>query len=60
MISSDTDHIVSVSHFLFDDVSQGSNPNANPLCGRKIRADRYDESVKGNRSIDLTVVDRCK
>ena len=51
--SSDTDHIVSISHFTFDAVSKGSNPNANPLCGHKLRA------VRNGDSIDLTVVDRC-
>ncbi len=51
--SSDTDHIVSISHFTFDAVSKGSNPNANPLCGHKLRA------VRNGSSIDLTVVDRC-
>ena len=51
--SSDTDHIVSISHFTFDAVSKGSNPNANPLCGHKLRA------VRNGNSIDLTVVDRC-
>ncbi|KAF6217500.1 hypothetical protein HO133_006838 [Letharia lupina] len=48
--SSDTDHIVSISHFTFDAVSKGSNPNANPLCGHKLRA------VRNGNSIDLTVV----
>ncbi|MCJ1333233.1 hypothetical protein MMC10_009927 [Thelotrema lepadinum] len=57
--SSDTDDIVSVSHLLFDSESTGSNPNANPLCGLKIRAERLDESVNAQRSVDLTVVDRC-
>ena len=52
--SSDTDHIVSISHFTFDALSKGSNPNANPLCGHKLRA------VRNGNSIDLTVVDRCK
>ena len=60
MTSSDSDNIVSVSHLLFDSESKGSNPNANPLCGLKIRAQRFDESVNGQRSVDLTVVDRCK
>lgn len=48
-----SDAIVAVSHIVFDAVSVGSNPNANPLCGKKIRARRND------KSIDLTVVDRC-
>jgi len=48
-----SDAICAVSHFVFDAVSVGSNPNANPLCGKKIRARR------NGKSIDLTVVDRC-
>jgi hypothetical protein len=51
--SSDGDRIVAISHLVFDAVSTGSNPNANPLCGKKIRARR------DNKSVDLTVVDRC-
>ncbi|KIW30454.1 uncharacterized protein PV07_06196 [Cladophialophora immunda] len=51
--SSDSDKIVAISHIVFDAVSVGSNPNANPLCGKKIRA------RKDNKSVDLTVVDRC-
>lgn len=52
--------IVAVSHFLYDAYTPGGNPNANPLCGRKIRATRFDEQVNAQRSVDLTVVDRCK
>jgi hypothetical protein len=51
--SQNSDKIVAISHIVFDAVSVGSNPNANPLCGKKIRARRDDKSV------DLTVVDRC-
>jgi len=51
--SSNSDKIVAVSHLVYDAVSTGSNPNANPLCGKKIRARR------DNKSVDLTVVDRC-
>ena len=57
--SSDSDDICAVSHTLFDTVSKGSNPNANPLCGLMIRATRFDEQVNANRSVDLKVVDRC-
>lgn len=53
LTNSGSDAIVAVSHIIFDAVSVGSNPNANPLCGKKIRARRE------NKSIDLTVVDRC-
>lgn len=51
--STSSDAICAVSHIIFDAVSTGSNPNANPLCGKKIRVKRNDKSV------DLTVVDRC-
>lgn len=58
--SSDSDMIVSVSHFVFDAASTGSNPNANPLCKKKIRIVRdYTEIGGGQRSVDVTVVDRC-
>ena len=53
LINDGSDSIVSVSHIIFDAVSVGSNPNANPLCGKKIRARR------DGKSIDLKVVDRC-
>ncbi|KAF2650400.1 hypothetical protein K491DRAFT_608887, partial [Lophiostoma macrostomum CBS 122681] len=55
--STSSDDIVSISHFTFDAVQSGSDPNANKLCGRKIRAQRS----KGGRtvSVDMTVVDRC-
>lgn len=58
--SSETDNIVSISHFVFDAEQKGTDPNTNPLCGLKIRATRFDEQVNGMRSVDLTVVDRCK
>ena len=58
--SSDSDNICAVSHILFDASAKGSDPNANPLCGLKIRANRFNEQAKANRSVDLTVVDRCK
>ncbi len=49
-----------MSHIIFDEEGKGlTNPNANPLCGRKIRVQRFDEQVGANRSIDVTVVDRC-
>ena len=58
VVSGDDDPIVAVSHYVFDAVQAGSNPNANPLCGRKIRAERNDNGAM--KSVDLTVVDRCK
>ncbi|KAI6093007.1 RlpA-like double-psi beta-barrel-protein domain-containing protein-containing protein [Hypoxylon rubiginosum] len=60
MQSSSSEDIVSVSHIIFDAASVGSDPNANPLCGRTIRVTRdYVEAEAGNRSVDVTVVDRC-
>jgi hypothetical protein len=54
---------VSISHFVFDaagsSTDTGGNSNANPLCGKMLRASRYDETVGGQRSVDLKVVDRC-
>lgn len=57
--SGDNDDIVAIAHALFDSQSQGSNPNANPLCGRMLRAQRFDSRVGKTVSLDLKVVDRC-
>jgi len=54
-----TDSICAVSHIIWDASSTSSNPNNNPLCGKKIRITRYDSTVGGNRSVDVEVVDRC-
>jgi hypothetical protein len=54
-----TEAICAVSHFLWDAEQTGSDPNANPLCGKHIRITRFDESVSANRSVDVEVVDRC-
>ncbi|GKT46615.1 papain inhibitor [Colletotrichum spaethianum] len=51
---SDSDLIVAVSHYIWDAVQSGGNPNSNPLCGKKIRVRR-----DGEGSVDVTVVDRC-
>ncbi|KPI45403.1 uncharacterized protein AB675_444 [Cyphellophora attinorum] len=56
--SSSSQNIVAVAHSLYDAAQTGSDPNQNPLCGRKIRAKRVKEG-SGERSVDLTVVDRC-
>ena len=53
--SANGDKIVAVSHIIFDAVQTGSNPNANPLCGKKVRVKR----LGGDTTVDLTVVDRC-
>ena len=58
--SSDKDAVVAVSHYTFDAVQTGSDPNQNPLCGRKIRARRVNEKTGKSVSIDVTVIDRCK
>lgn len=57
--SGNDDSIVAISHIVFDAVPDGGDPNANPLCGRYVRAARFDEEVGARRSIDLKVVDRC-
>lgn len=57
--SQENQNVVAVSHTLFDAAQTGSDPNANPLCGQKIRARRYYAEVGAERSVDLTVVDRC-
>ncbi|KAF2098568.1 hypothetical protein NA57DRAFT_56225 [Rhizodiscina lignyota] len=57
--STENQDVVAVSHSLFDASQTGSDPNANPLCGQKIRATRYYAEVGSERSVDLTVVDRC-
>ncbi|KAH6615969.1 RlpA-like double-psi beta-barrel-protein domain-containing protein-containing protein [Chaetomium sp. MPI-SDFR-AT-0129] len=49
----DGDLVVALSHADFDPSTPNSNPNNNPLCGRRLRA-----SFSG-RNVDVTVVDRC-
>ena len=57
------DDIVSISHFVFDaagsSTETGGNSNDNPLCGKMLRASRYDTQYGETRSVDLKVVDRC-
>ncbi|KAJ5807353.1 hypothetical protein N7447_010809 [Penicillium robsamsonii] len=48
------DHVCAVSHIVFDRANVDGNPNHNPLCGRLIHIQR------GNRGIDVTLVDRCE
>jgi len=57
--SGDNDAVVAVSHYTFDAAQTGSDPNQNPLCGKKIRARRVNESTGKSISIDVTVIDRC-
>jgi hypothetical protein len=51
----DNDMVCAVSRLIFDAAAApgDSNPNHNPLCGRRVRVQRNAASV------DLTVVDRC-
>lgn len=53
--STDDDMIVAVSQLLYDGFNgyTGSDPNSNPICGKKIKA-----TYEGN-SVTVTVVDRC-
>ncbi|OJD31710.1 riboflavin aldehyde-forming enzyme [Diplodia corticola] len=57
--STDDDDIVSLSWKIWDEVQTGTDPNQVVLCGKKIRARRFNEDVSAERSVDLTVVDRC-
>ncbi|RDL40806.1 uncharacterized protein BP5553_00785 [Venustampulla echinocandica] len=57
--NTETEAICAVSHLVWDAVSTSTNPNLNPLCGKKIRITRYFPEVGGNRSVDVQVVDRC-
>lgn len=58
--SSPDDAIAAVSHLVFDAAGDGAtNPNANPLCGRSIRVTRDQGGGRGNKSVDVVVVDRC-
>ncbi|KAK0705881.1 RlpA-like double-psi beta-barrel-protein domain-containing protein-containing protein, partial [Lasiosphaeria miniovina] len=60
--SSDSDMITAVAHSVFDAAMPAgvTNPNANPLCGKRIRVTRdYSEAGKGLLSVDVVVVDRC-
>ncbi|PWZ01617.1 hypothetical protein BCV70DRAFT_77743 [Testicularia cyperi] len=51
--NSASDHIVAISHSLFDSFGTG-NPNNNPACGHKIKANYQGKSTT------VTVVDRCE
>jgi len=56
--SSETDLIVSISHFVYEALTPGANPNAMPLCGKMVRARRVNEEGK-MASVDLRIVDKC-
>jgi len=53
--NTDTDYICAVSKDLFDGFEgyTGGNPNANPICGKKLTA-----TYKG-KTVSVTVTDRC-
>lgn len=59
IVNSESDKIVAISHLVFDAAQVGSNPNSNPLCRKKIRVSRFNEQAGAQRSVDLTVTDRC-
>ncbi|KAG8697102.1 hypothetical protein FRC09_008069 [Ceratobasidium sp. 395] len=51
----DTDYIAAVSHLLFDSFPGygGGNPNANPICNKKVTA-HYQ-----GKSVTVVITDRC-
>ncbi|KZV77470.1 hypothetical protein PENSPDRAFT_567867 [Peniophora sp. CONT] len=52
--NNDSQYIVAVSQDLFDSYpGAGANPNANPVCNKKIKASY------GGKSVTVTVTDRC-
>ena len=51
--SDSSEMVVALPHSLFDSKMGGSNPNNNPLCGKKVKAS-FDD-----KSIEVKVVDRC-
>jgi len=53
--NADTDYICAVSHLLYDTYPDydGTNPNNNPVCGKKITA-TYE-----GKQVTVTVTDRC-
>ncbi|KAG6882289.1 hypothetical protein C0993_011232 [Termitomyces sp. T159_Od127] len=56
IVNHDSDHIVAVSHFLFDAFPgyNGINPTTNPVCGKQISV-----SYQG-KSVIVTVADCCE
>ncbi|KEQ59857.1 uncharacterized protein M437DRAFT_55802 [Aureobasidium melanogenum CBS 110374] len=53
LTSVDGDHIVAISHVIFDAYSTG-NPNTNPLCGKYVTI-----TGKDGQAYQAKVVDRC-
>jgi len=56
--NTDTDYIAAVSKLLFDTypgyAGPGTNPNLNPICGRRVIASY------GGKSVTVTITDRCE
>ena len=52
--------VAAIPHAVFDAAQVDGNPNHNPLCGRMIRAGRYDERKGKYTTVDVRVVDKCK
>ncbi|RYP08741.1 hypothetical protein DL765_008698 [Monosporascus sp. GIB2] len=65
VVSGGGDAVCAVSHEVFDAAAKeegmAANPNANPLCGRRIRVTcgAAGAGTGGNRSVDVEVMDRC-
>lgn len=59
-VNGDNDAVMAISHGIFDEhQAPGDNPNNNELCGRKIRAHRFNEKTGKDASIVVTIVDKC-
>ncbi|TGZ78319.1 hypothetical protein EX30DRAFT_296460, partial [Ascodesmis nigricans] len=54
-VNGDGDMIVAIAWELFDSFSIGSDPNQNPVCGRKVRARRAGQT----EGVEVMIVDRC-
>ncbi|KAK0197784.1 RlpA-like double-psi beta-barrel-protein domain-containing protein-containing protein [Armillaria mellea] len=62
LTNTDADPIAAVSHLLFDYFpgSTTSNPNTNPICGKKLVAHYIDPQTQQKTSTpQITIVDRC-
>lgn len=51
----DNDMVVAIAWRLYDSFQTGSDPNQNPVCGRKVRARRIGKT----EGIEVIIVDRC-
>ena len=56
------DRVAAVAHTVFDAAAAGSDPNANKLCGRRVRVRRAARAGKdkGAAPVEAVVVDRCE